>query len=182
MEAQKTIPGRWAFGTGLTRPLLAYVVVVAVGAWVYNAVQDLTQGSDLGQAVVAATTVLRDSLTVLPVLAVLLLPAMVFTIKLVHRFEANSIAARAVLGAASWVGWAVFGAINLVVASRVVLVPEVLASTLAVFAGAGAVYSVFSFDGYQTRPGKALTLLALAAATFVVLGSIWMAGRWGGPA
>jgi hypothetical protein len=61
-------------------------------------------------------------------------------------------------------------------------VPDFLMGALAVFAGAGAVYSLLAFDGHYTRSGKALTLLAVAATAFVVIGSVLMGGRWGGPA
>jgi hypothetical protein len=164
------------------RPVIAYLVVVTLGVWVFNAIEELKQGGDLVRAAVAATSVLRDSLDLLPMLAVLLLPAMVLTIELVHRFEAESIAARSILGAAAWVGWGLFVAMRLVATSGVVLVPEFLMGALAVFAGAGAVYSLLAFDGHQTRPGRALTLLAVAATAFVVIGSMLMAGHWGGPA
>jgi hypothetical protein len=123
-----------------------------------------------------------QALNLLPLVSLLLMPAMVLTIELVHRFEASTIAARLVIGAASWVAWGLFGAIALVVASRVVLVPETLAGDLALLAAAGAGYSLLAFDAYETRPGRALTVLALAVTGLVVLGSIWMAGRWGGPA
>jgi hypothetical protein len=61
-------------------------------------------------------------------------------------------------------------------------VPESLAAALFVFAASGAGFSLLAFDGYEARPGKALTLLALAVTASVILGSTWMAGRWGGTA
>jgi hypothetical protein len=69
-----------------------------------------------------------------------------------------------------------------VVASRVVLVPETLARYLIFLGASGAAYSMLAFDGNQERAGKALMLLALATAAVVVLGSMWMAGRWRGTA
>jgi len=51
-----------------------------------------------------------------------------------------------------------------------------------VFAASGAGFSLLAFDEHEARAGKALTLLALAVTAFVILGSSWMAGRWGGPA
>jgi hypothetical protein len=176
------MPGRWTTDSGLTRPLLAYLLIVTVGLWVFQAVQEATQGRDLVGAVVAATTAFRNSLVALPFFSLLLLPAMVLTIELVHRFQAFTIAARAAVGAASWIAWGMFVAITVVVASRVVLVPETLARYLIFLAAAGAAYTVLAFDGSQARAGKALMLLALATAAVVVLGSMWMAGRWGGPA
>jgi hypothetical protein len=80
MVTGKATPGRWTLDRGLTSPLLAYLVVVTLGVWVFQMVQEATQGRDL-------------------------------------------------VGA-----------------------------------------------------GKALMLLALATAAVVVLGSMWMAGRWGGTA
>jgi hypothetical protein len=71
---------------------------------------------------------------------------------------------------------------RLVATSDVVLVPEFLIDALAVFAGAGAVYSLLAFDGYETGPGRPLVVLAVIATVLVIPGSIWMAGRWGGPA
>ena len=182
METRKTIPGRWTFDRGLTRALLAYLVIVTLGVWVFYVVQDTTQGRNLVDAVAAATTFLRNSVVLLPFLSILLLPAMVLTLDLVHRFKADTIAARLVVGAASWAGWGLFSAIILVVASRLVVVLEVLASDLVFLAASGAVYSLLAFDGYETRPGKAMVALALAATVLVILGSMWMAGRWGGTA
>ena len=182
METRKSIPGRWTFDRGLTRPLLAYLVIVALGVWVFQMVQEPTQGRDLAGAVLAATTAFRNSLVALPFFSLLLLPAMVLTIGLVHRFRASTIAARATVGATSWAAWGLFVAISVVVASRVVLVPETLARYLIFLAAAGAAYTVVAFDGYEARAGKALMLLALATAAVVVLGSMWMAGRWGGTA
>jgi hypothetical protein len=182
METRKTIPGGWTLDRGLTRPLLAYLVIVALGVWVFQLVQEAAQGRDLVGAVVAATTAFRNSLVALPFFSLLLLPAMVLTIELVHRLQASTIAARAAVGAASWITWGLFVAISVVVASRVVLVPETLARYLIFLAAAGAAYTVLAFDGYQARAGKALMLLALATAAVVVLGSMWMAGRWGGTA
>ena len=114
-------------------------------------------------------------------LAILLIPAMVLTIELVHRSRAASRATRSVLGAAAWAGWCLFVATTLAVASRVVLVPETLAGDLLLFAAVGAGFSLLAFDGCGTRPGRALILLALVVTASVGLGSLWMAGRWGGP-
>ncbi len=183
MATRSGIPARWAVGRGLTRPIVAYLVIVTLGVWVFLAVEDVRTGGDLVRApVVAATALLRFGLGGLAFITLLLVPAMVLTIELVHRFEATSRAARSVLGAATWAGWCLFVAITLAVASRVVLVPESLAGTLFVFAASGAGFSMLAFDGHEARAGKTLTLLALAVTAFVILGSSWMAGRWGGPA
>jgi hypothetical protein len=168
--------------SGLTRPLLAYIVTVTAGAWILPTVRDVTEGRDLPAAALAATEALRNSLVLLPLYSLLLLPAMVLTIHLVHRYEADTIATRSLIGAASWVGWGLFGAIAVVVGSRVVLAPESLVGYLSMLAVAGAVYSLLAFDGYETRPGRPLVVLAVIATVLVILGSIWMAGRWGGPA
>jgi hypothetical protein len=166
----------------MTRPILAYLVIVILGVWVFYAVEDVQQGGGLVRATGAATTTLLGAgLALLAFATLLLMPAMVITVELVHRFEAASRAARSVLGAASWAGWCLFVAITLAVASRIVLVPETLAGDLVLFAASGAGFSLLAFDGHDVRPGKALTLVALVVTAFVVLGSIWMSGRWGGP-
>ncbi len=172
-----------AIGRGLTRPILAYLVIVTLGVWLFLAVEDVRTGSDLVRApVVAATALLGFGLGGLAFITLLLIPALVLAIELVHRFEATSRAARSVLGAAAWAAWCLFVAITLAVASRVVLVPESLGAALLVFAASGAGFSLLAFDGFEARPGKVLALLAPAVTAFVILGSIWMAGRWGGPA
>jgi hypothetical protein len=61
-------------------------------------------------------------------------------------------------------------------------VPETLAGDLAFLAASGAGFSLLAFDGHETRAGTAFTLLALAVTAFVILGSVWMAGRWGSAA
>jgi hypothetical protein len=182
METRKTIQLRWTFDRGLTRPLLAYLVIVTLGVWVFQLLQEATQGRDALGALVAVTTAFRNGLVALPFFFLLLLPAMVLTIGLVHRFQASTIAARAAVGAASWVAWGLFLAISVAVASRVVLVPETLARYLILLGTSGGAYSLLAFDGYQARTGKALILLALTTGAVVVLGSMWMAGRWGGTA
>lgn len=158
-------------------------MTVTLGVWVFLAVEDVRQGGDLVRAPVIATAALVGfGLAGLALITLLLIPALVLTIELVHRFEAMSRAARSVLAAATWAGWCLFVAITLAVASRVVLVPESLAAALFLFAVSGAGFSLLAFDGCEARAGKALTLLALAVTAFVILGSTWMAGRWGGPA
>ncbi len=167
----------------MTRPILAYLVVVTLGLWVFDAVQHVQQGGNLvDELVAAAGALLGYGLVSLVLPALLLIPAMVLTVELVHQFKATSRTTRSVLGAVSWAAWGLFGAITLAVASGVVLVTEWLVGDLVLFAASGAGFSLLAFDGHETRAGKALTLLALAVTAFVILGSIWMAGRWGGPA
>jgi hypothetical protein len=182
MGTRDGLPRKWIVNGGLARPLLAYIVTVTAGAWIFPSVRDVTEGRDLAGAVLAATDAFRNSLVLLAVYSLLLLPAMVLTIELVHRFEADTIAVRSLIGAASWVGWGLFGAIALVLGSRVVLMTELLVGYLSTLAVAGAVYSLLAFGGYETRPSKALIVLAVIATILAILGSIWMAGRWGGPA
>lgn len=174
------IPGRWA-GAGLTRPILAYFVIVTIGIWLFLAVEDVKTGGELVRApVVAAAALVGFGLGGLAFISLLMIPALVLTIELVHRFAATSRAARSVAGATTWAGWCLFIAITLAVASRVVLVPESLAAALFVFAASGAGFSLLAFDGLEARPGRGITLLALAVTAVVILGSAWMEGRWGG--
>ena len=182
MGTRSGIPGGWV-GSCLTRPIVAYLVIVVLGVWVFIAVEDVKTGGDLLPApAVAAAALVGFGLGGLVFVSLLVLPAFVLTVELVHRLEARSPAARSVLGAATWAGWCLFVAIALAIASRVVLVPESLAAVLLVFAASGAGFSLLAFDGHEARPGKALTLLALAVTAVVILGSSWMAGRWGGAA
>lgn len=182
-DAKRGIPARWAVGRGLTRPILAYLVIVTLGVWVFRAVEEVRWSGDLVRApIMAAAALVEFGLSGLTLISLLLIPVLVLTIELVHRLEASSRAARSVLAAATWAGWCLFVAITLAVASRVVLVPESLAATLFLFAVSGAGFSLLAFDGYEARAGKVLTLLALAVTAFVILGSVWMAGLWGSPA
>lgn len=170
-----------AVGSGLTRPILAYVAVVSIGTWGLYALEDVRRGGDpLGTPVAAVFAFLGSGLLLPGLVAVLDIPAMVLTIELVHRFRPASVGARSVAGALAWTGWGLFVAITLVVASRLVLVPEVLAGDLLLVAVAGAAFSVLAFDGHDVRSGMGLTLLALVDAASVVIASAWMAGRWGG--
>lgn len=179
----KGIRRSWPVVREMTRPILAYLVVVTLGAWVFYALEDVKQGGDLVRAAVgAATSLLGTGLGPLAFLTFLLIPAMVLSVELVHRFEAASRAARSALGAAAWAGWCLFIAITLAVASRVVIVVETLAGDLVLVAAAGAGFSLLAFDGHEARAGRAFILLALAVTAFVILGSIWMAGRWGSAA
>jgi hypothetical protein len=149
--------------------------------WVSLAVRDLEQDGDLVRASVAAASgVLRFGLVPLAFVALLLAPAMVLTVELVHRIGATSRTARSVVEA-SWAGWCLFVAVTPAVGSRIVVGPETLAGDLGPFAAAGAGFSLLAFTGRESRPGNAFALLALAVRAFVILGSIWMAGHWGGP-
>jgi hypothetical protein len=175
------IPGRWAVGKGLTRPSLAYLLIIAFGTWLFLAVEDVrTGGNPAGAPGAAASALLGFGLGGLAFITLLLLPAFVVTLELVHRFAAPSRAARSVLGATAWACWCLFIAVTLAVASRVVLVPESLSGAVFVFAASGAGFSLLAFDGRETRAGRSLTLLAMAVTWLVILGSIWMAGRWSG--
>ncbi|MEK6721873.1 MAG: hypothetical protein AABZ33_14575 [Chloroflexota bacterium] len=153
----------------MTRPILAYLVTVTVGTGIVYAVKG-AKVEILGFVPLALAAVLA------------LIPALVLTVELVHRFEAASRGARAVVGAASWAGWGLCIAIALAVLSRVVLVAETLAGGLVVLAASGAGFSFLAFDGYETRAGRALTVSALVVAAFVIAGSIAMSGRWGAAA
>ena len=165
----------------MLRPILAYLAIVTLGLWVFIAAEDVRSGGDLVRAPVSAVgTLVRFGPGGLAFVTFLLVPALVLTVELVHRFAAASRAARSVLGAASWAGWCLFVAITLAVASHAIILPETLAGDLVLFAASGAVFSLLAFDGFEARPGRALTFLALAVIASVILGSIWMAGRWAG--
>ena len=41
VATRNEIPGRWAVGSGMTRPILAYLVIVTLGVWFYLAVEDV---------------------------------------------------------------------------------------------------------------------------------------------
>jgi hypothetical protein len=176
------IARRRTFGRGLTRPILAYLAILTLVVWAGYAVVDLQQGGDLvGAAVVAAGALVGYGLLLVVFLGLLLIPALALTIALVHRFEAASRVARALIGAGSWAGWCLFVTITLAVASGIVLEPGALATDVLVFIGAGAAFSLLAFNGYERQAGRVLTLVALAVGALVIIGSVWMAGRWGGP-
>ncbi len=158
-------------------------MTVIAGAWAFVAASDVQQGGDLLRSPLASAATLIGAGVGPPAFLLFLLePAMVLTIELVHRFGASSRAARSLLGAASWAAWCLFVAITLAATSHVVLVPGVLADSILPLAVAGAGYALLAFDGHDVRPGRALTLLALGVTASVILGSVWIAGRWGGPA
>jgi len=164
VETRNQLSAGWTMGWGMARPIVAYLVVVGLAAWVA-----------FGAAV-------WSGVGALGVLAIGLFPAMVLTIELVHRSGTASPLARMVLGAVSWAAWGATVAILLAVASRIVVVPELVLGGLVLLAGSGAAFSVLAFDRSAVRPSRALALGAVAVAALVVLGAIWMAGRWGGPA
>jgi hypothetical protein len=177
-------------GRGLARPILAYLPTVAIAVWAVYAVADLRQGDSLvGAAVSAASTILAAPPFLLVVPAVLFVPPMVLTVELVHRLGAGSGAGassgsrvrRAALGAASWSAWVLFVAVTLAVASRLVLEPGMVALAMLLVGASGAGFALLAFTGRDARAGIILGLAALAVALLVILGSAWMAGRWGGP-
>lgn len=183
MSASDGFPGRTSRGRGATRASVAYLLTVALGAWTSLALEDARQRGDLGRAArEAAVAVVGSGLPFLILVTLLVFPAMVGTIELVHRLEAGSAAVRSVIGAAAWAAWCLFVAVTLALASRIVLVPETLATDLALFAASGAVFSLLAFGGHEARAGGAMILAALLVAALVIVGSFWMAGRWGSAA
>ena len=167
-------------GTGLRRPILAYLQTVIIVVASFMAFQRLQQGHDVVSEVVGAGTALLGlGLVWLAGAGLLMLPAFVSTIELIHRFTASSKARRSALGAASWAGWGLFGAIALAIVSGITLVPEWLIGDLLLLGAAGAGFAFLAFDGHEARAGRVLSVLALVAIVFVVIGSLWMAGRWG---
>ncbi|HEX2754346.1 MAG TPA: hypothetical protein VHM48_02725 [Candidatus Limnocylindrales bacterium] len=148
----------------MIRPLLAYAAVVAIGvvAWV------ALGGS---RADIVASIVLLGLVTT---------PGFVLSVELVRRFAPTSWPSRALVGAASWAGWWLVVAVIATVLSRVVLLPGELTRVDAIAAAAGALFSVLAFDGRKRRPGMVLIGLALAVTALIVVGAVWMAGRWGG--
>lgn len=155
----------WNPGRATARSVLGYLVVVFVDAWV------ATGGAPL-----------RAGLGPLTLLAIGLVPAVALTIELAHRFEATSIVSRSLIAKASWVGWGVFVSITLAIASHLVLVPESVVRALPLLAVSGAAWSLIAADDNVRRPGRAITLSALAVTALVILVSLGMAGHWGGPA
>jgi hypothetical protein len=155
----------WNPGRGTARAILGYLMVVFVDAWIASDGAPLSAG-----------------LAPLTLIAIGLVPAVALTIELIHRFEATSIVGRSAVGAASWVAWGVFVSITLAVASHLVLVPESVVRALSLLAVSGAAWAVIAADDNVRRPGRALTLSALAVTALVVLVSLGMAGHWGGPA
>lgn len=163
--------------------MLAYLLTVTIGVAAFTAFQRLQQGYDvLSEVGRAGTALLGLGLVWLVGAGILMLPAFVSTIELVHRFAASSKASRSVLGAASWAGWGLFGAITLSIVSGIVLVPEWLFEDLLLFGAVGAGFAFLAFDGHEARAGRVLSVLALVVALVVVVGSLWMAGRWGAAA
>ena len=152
-------------GGGLPRLLLAYVATITVGAEVAAVIEGRSQGTDV--------------LALVALMVPLLIPALALSIELVYHVQPDSRTARALLGVAAWGGYGGFLALVLSGISRVVLIPETVGIDLGLFAGSGAIFALLGFDGHSVRPRRALQLLALAVVVFVVLGSAWMAGRWG---
>jgi hypothetical protein len=164
----------------MVRPALSYLGTVMIGVWVFYAGDELGRGGGTVRALLLANGALLPFALVMFLLAgVLMLPAFVLNIELVHRFEATTRLVRSAIGAASWAGWFLVIALTLAALSRLTLLPYLVAGDLALFLVMGAGFSLLAFDGYDARAGRALTVLALAVMGVVVLGSIFMSGRWG---
>lgn len=163
--------------------MLAYLLVVIIGVAAFLAIERLQQGGEIVSEVVGAGTAqLGLGFVWLVGAGLLMLPAFVSTIELIHRFAASSKANRSVLGAASWAGWGLFGAITVSIVSGIGLVPEWLFEDLLLFGAAGAGFALLAFNDHEAQAGRVLSVLALVVTAFVVVGSLWMAGRWGAAA
>lgn len=150
------------------RLALAYVVAITLAA-VGTAAID---GGRPGAAILVLATLHL----------LLLIPALVLSIALVHRLQPESRGARALLGAASWGGYGIFVAAVVSLVSQVTLRPEAATLELGLIAASGAVFALLGLDGQVGRPGRVLLLSALIVVALVVVGSITMAGRWGSAA
>ena len=170
-------------GRPKTRDVIAYLAVVLLETWAFYIREDIGQGGDLVRSPGAAiAALLAFGLGPAALLAIVQVPAMVVTIELVHRFRADSLARRSIVGAASWAAWGLFVAVTLAIASQLVVVPETVVVDVALLAASGAAYGLVAFDGPELRPGKVLAASALAVTVLVIFASAWMAGRWGGTA
>jgi hypothetical protein len=168
---------------GWARPIVAYLAIVVLGVWGFYAAEHAARDGDVLRAATAAAAEFLGAGAMLLAFAVILLtPALTLTIEAVHRFGAAARGTRAVLGATSWAGWGLLVAITLAVASRLVLVPEILLGDLGLLGAMGAGFALLGLDGPDRRAGRTLTLLAVAVAAIVVVASSWMAGHWGAAA
>lgn len=176
-STRRTVP------LGLARPALAYLGTIGIGIWTLFAVHDVQQGGEVVPAFGRATAALLGPGALwLALGGVLMVPAVALSIELVHRLGATSRTARSVVGGSAWAAWGLFAAIILGVASRLPLVPEWLAADLVLFAGLGAAFSAVGLNRDPVRVGRVLAVSALAVTLLVIVGSFWMAGRWGAAA
>jgi hypothetical protein len=165
------------------RLLVGHLVATAFGAWALYVLADVQQNGDLGRAVlVAANTVLGLGPFGLLALSVFLVPASVATGVLAARFGHGSRMTRVALGAVAWSAWTLFVAANLALGSGIVINVADAAGSLLVSAATGALYAVLALDDAPGAPRRPALLTAVAVTAFVVLGSLMMAGHWGGAA
>jgi hypothetical protein len=88
-------------------PVVTLVLFAAAIAWVGAAQQSLSeQGSSLYAIFAASPTILLYGWIGIPILSLVLLPAMVVTMVPLHRIDPKSRGARFAIGGAGWAGWA----------------------------------------------------------------------------
>ena len=173
---------------GVTIPSLlrlagSYLVVVTVGLWTRFLIDEMRQATELSRAVVSASSaVFGGGLVPVAVVATLLLPGMVLSVELGSRAGAASAVRRAVTGMAAWAAWGLALAFIASALSPVVLLPDLVASHLALIAGGGGAFALLAFDGRPVAGRRGLVVVGVLAAVLVVLGALLMAGRWGSAA
>lgn len=163
MTTPATTWGSRVIGEGMARPVVVYLLLVGSFAFI--------PASGRG----------GDVLAFLVMVALAFAPPLIVNAELVRRYAMASWPRRTFVGAASWASWCLFVALVAVFISRVAFVPRELLGPVTVSAAVGAAFSVIAFRGREPKPGIALTLLAVLVVGLVVVGAVWMAGRWGGP-
>lgn len=178
-------PRAAGFGTGLVRPVVAYLAVIAIDGWLVFARDAYPLYDDLiAAAARGASDVVRFAIPFLPILAVAALPAFVAALELGARFGQGSRLRWTVIAAGTWLAWAVILVQAVLSAGTFFVYPEFQAPLYAVMAGSGGVVGALAFGGRDVavRPGRVLLALGGLIAATMLIGAFVTLGWWGGPA
>ncbi len=171
-----------ALGRGMLRPTVAYLAlsILAVAAsYGWLALSESAEPSEAASAMV--DSLVPVGLVSLAVIVVLFFPAMVISVELVRRAGATRLA-RSLGCALTWGGWLAFIAVDGAVLSHLFMRLDWIFMLTVVVAAGGAGYAAIAFRGSEARAGWGAITLAVACLALILIGSAWMAGRWGGAA
>lgn len=169
-------------GRGMLRPMVAYLglcLLMVAASYGWLALAEGREPDDVPASVV--DSLVQFGPVSLAVMVVLLFPAMVLSVELVRRAGATRLA-RSLICALTWGGWLVFLAVDGAVLSHLFMRPDWIFMLTVFVAAGGAGYAAIAFRGTEARAGRGAIILAVACVALILVGSAWMAGRWGGAA
>jgi hypothetical protein len=164
---------RWLFAT--------YLAVATVDAWVVSVLTDAQRGRDNFQNLVSGTVeFVTGGIALTAWIAVAMIPAVALSVVVAARSR-QSLPGRMFAGTISWGAWSAVLFLGIALMFRQSVFETWASIGLALLAVSGAAFAAIGLRSETPPPGRGLTSVALLIAGFVVLASVFLAGRFPGP-